>query len=69
MNESELQERIDSFSRWHYRFDLRGHTTPIWDESRINRHAQRRGYFFDPFVRHLGGSLEGKRVLKLWYLK
>ena len=65
LDESELQGRIDSFPRWHYRFDLRGHATPIWDESRINRHTQRRGYFFDPFVRHLGGSLAGKRVLDL----
>ena len=65
MDPSELQRRIDAFPRWHYRFDLGGVSTPIWDESRINRHAQRRGYFFDPFVAHLGGSLAGKRVLDL----
>jgi 2-polyprenyl-3-methyl-5-hydroxy-6-metoxy-1,4-benzoquinol methylase len=60
---SEIKERVDSFERWHYRFDLDGVLTPIWDESRINRHEQRRKYLFDPLKAVFGGSLKGKRVL------
>jgi tRNA (mo5U34)-methyltransferase len=65
MQDKEIRERIASFSRWHYQFDLRGNLTPIHKEGRINRHAQRMKYFFDPAVHLLGGSLEGKRVLDL----
>jgi len=65
MQDSEIQERIASFPRWHYRFDLRGHTTPIHREEWANRHSQRKRYFFDPLVDLLGGSLAGKRVLDL----
>lgn len=35
------------------------------DENKINRHEQRKGYFFSPLVRLLGGTLEGHRVLDL----
>ena len=31
----------------------------------VNRHQQRRSYFFDPLVNALGGSLRGRRVLDL----
>jgi SAM-dependent methyltransferase len=62
---SDIKERIDSFERWHYRFDLDGVLTPIWDESRINRHEQRRKYLFDPLKAVFGGSLKGKRVLDI----
>jgi SAM-dependent methyltransferase len=65
MNDQEIDRRINSFARWHYQFDLRGHLTPIADSSHINRHAQRRRYFFDPVVSLFGGSLKGKRVLDL----
>jgi tRNA (mo5U34)-methyltransferase len=61
----EIKERIESFPRWHYQFDLKGNLTPIFDPLNINRHLQRRGYFFEPLIRHLGGSLKGKRVLDL----
>lgn len=65
MTQAELLQRINSFTRWHYQFDLQGHKTPIAEHGLINRHAQRRSYFFDPLVKLLGGSLAGKRVLDL----
>jgi tRNA (mo5U34)-methyltransferase len=65
MDSTEIEQKIASFERWHYRFDLAGHQTPIWDESRINRHEQRKRYFFSPLIELFGGSLAGKRVLDL----
>jgi SAM-dependent methyltransferase len=65
MTDAELQERIESFPRWHYQMNLRGRLTPIADLSRVNRHEQRREYFFRPVVDLLGGTLRGKRVLDL----
>ena len=66
MDESDrLRERVASFPRWHYEFDLDGVRTPIFDAAHVNRHAQRRSYFFSPLVRLAGGSLAGKRVLDL----
>ena len=60
-----LRERVASFPRWHYEFDLGGVRTPILDRAHVNRHAQRRAYFFAPLTRLCGGSLAGKRVLDL----
>lgn len=60
-----LKERIDSFPRWHYEFDLNGYKTPVLDATKINRHEQRKTYIFLPLVQLLGGTLEGKRVLDL----
>jgi SAM-dependent methyltransferase len=65
VDDAELRARIESFSQWHYEFDLNGHRTPIVDHAHINRHRQRKSYFFDQLVRICGGSLEGKRVLDL----
>ena len=65
MNIEDIEKRIYSFPSWHYQFDLNGVTTPIFDETLINRHIQRRRYFFDPLVELCGGSLKGKRVLDL----
>jgi SAM-dependent methyltransferase len=65
MDETALIDAINGFDRWHYQFDLDGHLTPIHDGSKINRHVQRKKYFFDPLVALLGGSLKGKRVLDL----
>ncbi len=39
--------------------------TPIFDRSHVNRHKQRKRYFFNPLVTLCGGSLAGKRVLDL----
>jgi len=65
-NSHDLQERIDAFPRWHYRFEFDdGVTTPVPDWSRVNRHEQRRRYFFDALVAIMGGSLRGRRVLDL----
>jgi SAM-dependent methyltransferase len=62
----ELRERVEAFPRWHYQFDLgNGVTTPIWKPDRINRHEQRRRYFFDALLRVTGASLRGHRVLDL----
>jgi tRNA (mo5U34)-methyltransferase len=71
MNEEEIRDRVASFPRWHYEFDLKGVITPLADDpgrsrdEHRNRLEQRRGYFFTPLVEVMGGSLEGKRVLDL----
>lgn len=65
MNDQDIVRTIDSFARWHYQFDLRGHLTPIADASHVNRHVQRKRYFIEPLVGLFGGSLKGKRVLDL----
>ena len=75
MQSEEIERRIESFSRWHYEFDLQGHKTPIYQVRIKHRHRNRAAYFFDTAVSLLGGSLEGKRVLDLgcnagwWSLK
>jgi len=65
MNRNQLAAAIESFPQWHYQFDLDGLKTPVADPSKINRHLQRKAYFFDPLVKLCGGSLAGKRVLDL----
>ena len=40
MDADTIAERIASFPRWHYQFDLQGQLTPIHDRRWINRHAQ-----------------------------
>jgi SAM-dependent methyltransferase len=62
----ELQERIAAFPRWHYRFEFEGGvSTPVVDLGKVNRHEQRRRYFFDALLQVTGGTLEGRRVLDL----
>jgi len=65
IQDEEIRQKIASFPRWHYRFDLKGNLTPIFEERFANRHEQRKKYFFDPLVQLFGGSLAGKRVLDL----
>jgi tRNA (mo5U34)-methyltransferase len=65
MRDEEIKQKIASFPRWHYQFDLKGNLTPIWKEEWANRHWQRKRYFFDPLIELFGGSLSGKRVLDL----
>jgi tRNA (mo5U34)-methyltransferase len=66
VNETErLRERVASFPNWHYEFDLNGVRTPIFRPGHVNRHEQRKRYFFTPLVQLLGGSLAGRRVLDL----
>ncbi|MEO8673984.1 MAG: class I SAM-dependent methyltransferase [Casimicrobiaceae bacterium] len=65
MNESELAARIAAYPRWHYAFDLRGHSTATAGVTRVRRHAQRLPYLLDPLVAGCGGSLAGLRVLDL----
>ncbi len=65
MRDEEIREKIDSFDRWHYQFNLKGNLTPIHKKGRVNRHEQRKKHFFDPLVELCGGSLAGKRVLDL----
>lgn len=62
---TQLRERIESFPRWHYEFDLDGIVTPIFDPEHVNRHRQRKAYFLTPLVQLAGGSLAGKSVLDL----
>jgi tRNA (mo5U34)-methyltransferase len=61
----DLAAEVARFERWHYQFDLGGLRTPIFDPDHVQRHAERRAYFFDPLLRLSGGSLRGKRVLDL----
>jgi SAM-dependent methyltransferase len=65
MNVEEIQQAIAGFPRWHYQFNLNGQLTPIWRLDQVNRHEQRAGYFLDPLVGFLGGSLAEMRVLDL----
>lgn len=65
MRDEEIREKIASFPRWHYSFNLSGHKTPIFDQKLATRHRQRARHFFDPMVDLLGGSLRGKRVLDI----
>jgi tRNA (mo5U34)-methyltransferase len=65
MSDDQVLARINSFSRWHYQFELAGHKTPILNADNINRHQQRKNHFFRPLVNLFGGSLVGKRVLDL----
>lgn len=60
MSQKEVLQRIAGFPKWHYKFDLKGGvTTPIFDDQYINRHNQRKKYFFDIL------DFSGKRVLDL----
>jgi tRNA (mo5U34)-methyltransferase len=62
----DLQARIAEFPRWHYRFEFEGGvSTPVADRVMLNRHEQRRRYFFEPLLALTGGSLRGQRVLDL----
>ncbi len=63
MTRDEIAAAVGRFPRWHYQFDLAGVLTPIHDPQWINRHRQRRRYFFDPLAQ--AGLLRGKRVLDL----
>lgn len=66
MDADELRQRIAAFPRWHYRFDFEdGISTPIAKPEEMNRHRQRRNYFFEALLEVNGGTLEGKRVLDL----
>jgi SAM-dependent methyltransferase len=65
MQDQEIKQKIASFEGWHYQFDLNGNLTPIRKSNRVNRHEQRKKYFFNPLVQLFGGSLAGKRVLDL----
>ena len=65
MENKQLIEKINSFERWHYQFELNGQLTPIADKTRVNRHQQRKKYFFDPLVELCGGTFKGKRILDI----
>jgi SAM-dependent methyltransferase len=60
-----VREQVASFPTWHYEFDLNGVRTPVFRREHVNRHEQRKMYFFAPLVQVCGGSLSGKRVLDL----
>jgi SAM-dependent methyltransferase len=62
----ELESRIAAFPGWYYRFEFDdGVTTPVPDPGIVNRHCQRRAYFFEPLLALSGGSLSGRRLLDL----
>jgi tRNA (mo5U34)-methyltransferase len=65
LDTNQLRERIAGFPYWHYQFELQGVRTPIHDPRVVNRHRERKRYFFDPLVGVAGDSLTGKRVLDL----
>jgi SAM-dependent methyltransferase len=61
-----LERRLAEYPRWHYQFEFdNGITTPIYHKKFVNRHVQRRKYFFDALLTVTGGSLRGHRVLDL----
>jgi SAM-dependent methyltransferase len=62
----QLEDRIAELRPWHYQFEFDdGVVTPPSDPGKLNRHEQRRRYFFDALLRATGGSLRGHRVLDL----
>jgi SAM-dependent methyltransferase len=65
MTSSDLAARIAAFPRWHYAFDLAGHSTATPGVTRVARHAKRLPYLLDPLITACGGSLAGRRVLDL----
>lgn len=66
MERSELESRIAELGPWHYQFEFDdGVITPPSDPGKLNRHEQRRRYFFDALLKVTGGTLAGKRVLDL----
>lgn len=66
MESDALERRISQFARWHYRFEFDGGVaTPLMNLELINRHEQRRRYFFTALLDLYGGSLQGQRVLDL----
>jgi SAM-dependent methyltransferase len=66
MEAEELARRIAAFPAWSYRFEFeQGISTPSFYQALVNRHEQRRRYFFEPLLRLTGGSLQGRRVLDL----
>jgi SAM-dependent methyltransferase len=75
MNSTEIKNKINSFSRWHYKFDLLGEITPIDSPDKENRHKQREDYFLTPFINLKNGTLKGENILDLgcnagfWALK
>lgn len=75
MEKSEIRKKINSFERWHYKFNLKGEHTPIDSPVKENRHRQREKYFFTPLVYLIRESLSKKNILDLgcnagyWSLK
>ncbi len=66
MQPGELEQRIAAFPRWQYRFQFDGGIeTPVARIGQINRHEQRRRYFFTALLEIAGGTLDGLRVLDL----
>jgi tRNA (mo5U34)-methyltransferase len=66
MEAEELASRIAEFPAWSYRFEFDGGIrTPSVDPAMVNRHEQRRRYFFEPLLALAEGSLRGRRVLDL----
>lgn len=66
MQAQDLQRRIAAFPTWSYRFEFEdGVATPLFNRAMVNRHEQRRHYFFEALLRVTGGSLRGRRVLDL----
>jgi SAM-dependent methyltransferase len=63
---NQLEARIAELEPWHYQFEFDdGVKTPIGNPVILNRHEQRRKYFFEPLLQLTGGSLKGRRVLDL----
>jgi len=66
MDREELEDRIAEFTQWGYRFEFdNGASTWVPDGRLINRHEQRRRYFFEALLSLYGGTLAGARVLDL----
>lgn len=60
-----LSERVEELAPWHYEFEIGNIKIDIDNSVKRIRHQQRKNYFFDPLVKFMGSSLEGKRILDL----
>lgn len=63
MTRDEIEREVHRLLPWHYQLDLGGVLTPIRANEWINRHEQRRRFFFEPLRK--AGMFAGKRVLDL----
>jgi len=63
LTREKIEREVNRLSPWHYQFELCGALTPIHAKEWINRHQQRKRYFFDPLVK--ANLFNGKRVLDL----
>lgn len=65
LKKESIRQKINSFPRWHYEFDLKGIKTPAFPRYNVIRHPLRREHIFPKLLEMYGGSFSGKRILDL----